>query len=687
MATSAAEMQALIDKLVLNMTRFNDITNGADTLDITVDSGLVPSISKLFKILVDLFPAKGYATVADLPSVGVVEHTIASVLQDPIAENNIFWVYLSGAWQPASEDRITSLSKVVTGIEQILYKSTMPADNYVLAWVDAAGKILGGFNSLGQLDAQIVGGQRSNAAYPGYIWVVLDSKGAILLGVKDDGSLYSASQLLGDSAYISAGRAYHVGQDGRVTAVSPVGVTAIAAHMATKDMVQVVVDKPSLGTLSSRLYSKVAKSIYAMPGKLWPIFHGEGQSLMVGSWGFTGLKQVTGKHKYAMLMPSSRITPSDVRFGIHAGSTTSSGTLTAANVDGLVPYEAKISSYNYGGQTPLDSFAQRYIDAMGTEFDLPAQAVVCSAGRGGAAYTNPPVVASDGLGPGTTPWTNTENGLRRICEILRSRGLSPYFPMLFMQHGQSDVAGVNYEGDLEEWHTLRTNYLLSLANQTFRPKFCMTQVSSFIAAFANGGAHIDQRTWVNANPTKGLIATAEYPILWQYAAAMYDNADDYVHASAIGYWKMGEYYWKAFRKEILEDGTWKPLDVVEIQYTEGSTTLSVRFNVPVTPLVLDDSVITAPASTCFGFAVEVTGGPTIVPTAAAVRDNVWVDFTLAAPLTSGVDRFLRAGLNGHTDPRTHETQPRTCLRDSDSTPSAYDGLPLYNWCIHSREVF
>ena len=62
MATSA-EIQSQIDKLEVNMGRLDQITNGSDTTEVTVDSGTVPSIAKFFKVIGD--EAGGYVTLAE----------------------------------------------------------------------------------------------------------------------------------------------------------------------------------------------------------------------------------------------------------------------------------------------------------------------------------------------------------------------------------------------------------------------------------------------------------------------------------------------------------------------------------------------------------------------------------------------------------------------------------------------
>lgn len=46
--TTTTELQQKVGKLETNMDRFDDIVNGADNLEVTVDSGTVPSVAKFF---------------------------------------------------------------------------------------------------------------------------------------------------------------------------------------------------------------------------------------------------------------------------------------------------------------------------------------------------------------------------------------------------------------------------------------------------------------------------------------------------------------------------------------------------------------------------------------------------------------------------------------------------------------
>jgi hypothetical protein len=62
MAATSAEIQAKLDKLEINMDRLNNIVNGASTLDIAIDSGVVPSLAKFYATIGTT--AGGYVTQA-----------------------------------------------------------------------------------------------------------------------------------------------------------------------------------------------------------------------------------------------------------------------------------------------------------------------------------------------------------------------------------------------------------------------------------------------------------------------------------------------------------------------------------------------------------------------------------------------------------------------------------------------
>lgn len=90
MATSS-EIQAKVDKFSINMDRLNNITNGDEQTEVTVDVGTVPSIKRLFANITGM-RLRVYLTKADLDAdLSEPDGVMAVVTQDALNENNTFY--------------------------------------------------------------------------------------------------------------------------------------------------------------------------------------------------------------------------------------------------------------------------------------------------------------------------------------------------------------------------------------------------------------------------------------------------------------------------------------------------------------------------------------------------------------------------------------------------------------------
>lgn len=148
------------------------------------------------------------------------------------------------------------------------------------------------------------------------------------------------------------------------------------------------------------------------------------------------------------------------------------------------------------------------------------------------------------------------------------------------------------------------------------------------------------------------------------------------HPTNVAYQRMGEYYAKAYRRVILEGGTWEPLRPISVSRT--SNVITVRFIAPVLPLAIDTTRVAL--RTNYGF--EYSGPETITSVALSGSDTVAVTLS-AEPTTAGRIRYAYTANLPSISGRL--TGPRGNLRDSDTTPSRY-GYSLHNWCVHFDEA-
>lgn len=148
------------------------------------------------------------------------------------------------------------------------------------------------------------------------------------------------------------------------------------------------------------------------------------------------------------------------------------------------------------------------------------------------------------------------------------------------------------------------------------------------------------------------------------------RAGDDLHLSNVGYYKLGEIHARAHGK--IRDGGWEPVHPWNISL-DGQV-VTIRFHVPVMPLVFDTA--TVPSVTNRGFSYHDTADPSAAGpmTADIVGVSIEADSVVIEldDVPAGADPHIGYGeINRHGN-----------LRDSDPYASQYDGAPLRNWCCH-----
>ncbi len=171
-----------------------------------------------------------------------------------------------------------------------------------------------------------------------------------------------------------------------------------------------------------------------------------------------------------------------------------------------------------------------------------------------------------------------------------------------------------------------------------------------------------------------------------------------LHQSIVGERQIGEYFAKVYAKVVFKGETWEPVRPKMV--TRVANVVTVEYHVPVPPLVLDTTLVTAPdkdgfAAENYGFEYR-TGGHTgalIEITNVTLSGPTTVTITLASTPAGADQRLLyaqnqRPSGQGCTGPGVqrngdkYQGGARGNLRDSDVTPSRYDaGAPLYNWGV------
>ncbi|MDB4945892.1 MAG: Endo,4-beta-xylanase precursor [Labilithrix sp.] len=170
-----------------------------------------------------------------------------------------------------------------------------------------------------------------------------------------------------------------------------------------------------------------------------------------------------------------------------------------------------------------------------------------------------------------------------------------------------------------------------------------------------------------------------------------------LHQSITGERQVGEYFAKAYAKVVFGGGVWEPVRPRSV--TRAGAVVTIDYHVPVPPLVIDTTLVTKPAKGAdvgenYGFEYRVGGhtGTRIPIASVALTGPTQVTITLTAVPVGADQRLLYAenqppsgaGCTGpgiQANGNVYQGGARGNLRDSDATPSRYDGKPLYNWGV------
>jgi hypothetical protein len=154
-------------------------------------------------------------------------------------------------------------------------------------------------------------------------------------------------------------------------------------------------------------------------------------------------------------------------------------------------------------------------------------------------------------------------------------------------------------------------------------------------------------------------------------------ATDGIHYNSAGNRRLGAYFAKAYAKTTLGGQAWEPLR--PLQVTRVANVVTVKFLVPVPPLVLDTIRVSDPGN--YGFEFVDDSGAEITNVSLAGPDTVVI--TLSQTPT-GSNRKLTYATRSGTFPGP-TSGVRGNLRDSDSSISLA-GEGLENFCVSFDEA-
>jgi hypothetical protein len=231
---------------------------------------------------------------------------------------------------------------------------------------------------------------------------------------------------------------------------------------------------------------------------------------------------------------------------------------------------------------------------------------------------------------------------------------------VLLTHGESDAANTMYGQQVWQLAQDYEQDLQKLTGQTTGVPLLLSQQNTFPTGPGRAPSTVAQWQVGVDHPGRVICTGPKYQ--YQYAA-------DKIHLPSAGYVQLGEKYAQVFYEVGIRRAPWQPLQPLVAQ--RSGTVLSIKFHVPVPPLVWEES-ITPPHQTANtqwkdgrGFEVEDSTGPLTIVVARIVQpDTVELQLDKVPTGTGLVVRYAltqeAAGAHGGDDQGR-----RGQLRDSD----------------------
>jgi len=419
----------------------------------------------------------------------------------------------------------------------------------------------------------------------------------------------------------------------------------------------------------------------------WAGVIGTGQSLAVGVMGTPPLAtgEPSGYGNLKLFLGSLVVPPFDP----------TSGLLKMVQLD--EPLRAFSTMYpeaypgNIDGETPhtamADQITSLYLAAGGAGY-VTAHTEVGESGQGyveiekGATYTTNN--GTTGTGTAGLAYAASLFEAQAITNLAMAAGKTYGVGAIIITHGEADAGNTDYEADLVQLWTdynadlppitgqsTTTSIPLLVSQQHSTPSGVGTTSVSTLAQWMVGVDH----------PGDIICSGPKY---------QYPYASDATHLTAQGYDMLGEKYGQVYYQKAVLGQDWQPLQPISVSVSGAVITL--KFHVPVPPLVMDPDTVTPPPQQAVpewmnghGFEVNSAGAPATIQSVQIVGDDtvqITVGDTLSS-LNSSVSYAFTA--NAAAMPAT-ATMPAGTVRwgqlhDSDPFVGSTTGLPQTNHCV------
>jgi hypothetical protein len=451
--------------------------------------------------------------------------------------------------------------------------------------------------------------------------------------------------------YLDAGALYETGPEGGVLIMDPAPDDFIGAAQRVGSAVLTTSDRPFMVSTGTPVV--VSKSLrMAVPNAPEYLFivPTEGQSNSVGVFSTPLTLGQTNPYPDQILKALGL----DVRLGLSADGVTDPllDPATITDFDPLISMSGTAGASF--GLTICEGVGPGIVAPIDAAMNIKPRCIFFTCGRSSAAYIF--------LKKTKPAYTNTLAAVTKMAALARAKGWVPIVPFILMAHAEADAASATYFADLVQWQSDFNTDLKAITGQAADIPFIMNQPSSFMGTSFQ--SLLAQNLAAATYPDKFVVAAPNY-----WMGSTYHT--DFLHFTAPATYKLGkEYLAAAAMHHVFGNGWTGVRPKLGVAPTWDGTTLTVSFDIPGGPLVLDTTAVTDPGN--YGFTAVDDSGALPVATVNLVNSATKVAITFTRAATT--NRKLRYALTGHGGTRLLTTIPRGNLRDS--TPISP------NWCTH-----
>ncbi|WP_437938147.1 dockerin [Sorangium sp. So ce341] len=324
---------------------------------------------------------------------------------------------------------------------------------------------------------------------------------------------------------------------------------------------------------------------------------------------------------------------------------------------------------NIDGETPHSAMAHQITSMVQEAAGLDYVSVHTVVGESGQGMS---VIEKGARDTGTTgrAYAATLFEAAAIARLAREAGKTYGIGAIFLTHGETDAASQTYQDEMVQ---LWRDYNADLAAITGQaegtiPMFVSQQHG--LPAAANQRAVSTPAQWrVGLDHPGDIVCTGPKYHL--------PGAGDGLHLSAAGYQRLGEKYGQIYHERVVMGRDWQPLQPASV--LRSGRVITVRFHVPVPPLVWDDEM-PAPTAWPKGRGFEVRQGNTKIDVSSVEIDGDSVKITCASDLpASGITVGYAITSNGAARPGGFPTWGH--LRDSDPFVGSTTRAAQPNYCV------